>query len=173
MSYFYFYDLPVYRLSEDLYYSARSSFVENNIFHPGFSQENKRDFYKRYPNREIVFRDYLEKKYGGCWTFNEIIGYIRLHFLGSQIRGMYFSVLSKKIVRTRKKQFEWKTWKLAPEIDIEPPFGNFEILAAVREYIEDCKKEIPKRVIDTSSFDAISQFINWEGLLKYSQQRVD
>lgn len=167
---FYFYELPVYRVSEDSYYSARNAFIEENIFHPGEPQEAfKRDFYKKNPDREIQFRDHLEKAYGGCWRFNEIIGYIQLHFLGSQVRGEYYSVSRKRIIRTRKKQFEFQTWKLAPEVEIEPPYGNLEILAAVREYIEDCKKEIPKRVIDTSTFDVVAPFIDWVAIFKKSR----
>jgi len=170
MSNFYFYDIPVYRLPEETYYSDRKAFIEENLFKPNTPESDFRiDFYKKYPDRAAIFRYHLEKRYGGSWRFNEIIGYIRLYFFGSQIRGEYYTVDSKRIVRTRKKQFEWRTWKLAPEIDIEPPYGNSEILVAIREYIEDCKKEIPKRFIDTSTFDIIKQFIDWKALLKHSR----
>jgi hypothetical protein len=68
-------------------------------------------------------------------------------------------------VRTRKKLFEYKTWKLTPEVFIEPPQGNREIVAAVREYIEDCRRELPRRYIDASMFEAEVSYINWVALL--------
>lgn len=108
----------------------------------------------------------MAKTYGGCWEFNEIIGYIRLHFLGSQVRGEYFSVNKKRIVRTRTKQFEFMTWKLAPEVEIEPPYGTAEILNAIYQYIEDCRHEVRTRYIDTSKLDAIAPFVDWERLFR-------
>ncbi len=106
-------------------------------------------------------RNHLTEKYGGCWQFNEIIGYIKLDFLGSQIRGEYFAVDRKRIVRTRTKTFEYKTWKLAPEIDIEQPYGTGEVLGAIQRYIQACKAELPKRFIDTSNFDKLAPHIDW------------
>jgi hypothetical protein len=65
-----------------------SSKILSMSFFPGSSRkllESQRD-------RKIRFLDHLEMRYGGPWNFNEIIGFIRLHFLGSQIRGEYFAV---------------------------------------------------------------------------------
>lgn len=118
------------------------------------------------PNANAAFRDHLERVYGGCWEFNEIIGYIRLHFLGTQVRGEYFSVSRKRIVRTRTKTLEYQTWKLAPEVDIEPPYGNAEILAAVREYVDDCRHEVPQRFVDATLFEALAPYINWVAVLR-------
>jgi hypothetical protein len=118
MSICYFYDVTVYRLDEKTYYSKRAIFIDEALF-PKHSSDSdalrKRD--NDNPRENMGFRDHLGRIYGGCWRFNETIGFIRLHFLGSQIRGDYFSVVRKRIVRTRTKTFEYRTWKLAPEID--------------------------------------------------------
>ena len=167
MAWRYFFDLPVYRLPRDKYYEDRNAYIENALFFPGSSDEaylRQRD--KADPHRNDAHRDHLERSYGGCWEFNEIIGYIRLHFLGSQVRGEYFAVAKQRIVRTRTKTLEYRTWKLAPEIDIEPPFGTAEVLSAIRQYIDDCKDEVPKRYIDTSIFDTLAPHVDWGALYR-------
>lgn len=162
----YFFDLPVYRLTADAYYAARSEYIDV-LFRPGSPDEQHlRELDRNNPRDKDWFRDYLGKSYGGCWEFNEIIGYIRLHFLGTQIRGEYFSVNKKHIVRTRTKRFEFMTWKLAPEVEIEPPLGTAEIHDAICQYIIDCRREVPSRYIDTSQFDTIAPFVDWERLYR-------
>lgn len=170
----YFFDLPVYRLTAGTYYAARSDYIDKVLFRPGSPDEQYlRGKDRNNPRDKDWFRDYLGKTYGGCWEFNEIIGYIRLHFLGSQVRGEYFSVNKKRIVRTRTKRFEFMTWKLAPEVEIEPPYGTAEILDAIYEYINDCRREVPKRYIDTSKFDTIAPFVDWEGLFRRKKQSCE
>jgi hypothetical protein len=157
----YFFDLPVYRLSAEQYYAERDAYIKRIIFRTGTPEApdlQQRD--KASPRINAAFRNHLTEKYGG-WEFNEIIAYIRLHFLGSQIRGEYFAVDRKRIVRTRTKPFDYKTWKLAPAIDIEQPCGTREVLGAIQRYIQACKSELPQRFIDTSSFDKLAPHIDW------------
>lgn len=145
-----FFDLPVYRLAREIYYQQRAEYVEG-VLAPKNSTQTE----------ELCIRDHLERSYGGIWEFNEIIGYIRLYFLGTQVRGEYFSVSKKRVVRTRTKTFEYQAWKLAPEVDIPHPFTQETILCSIREYINACKKELPKRYIDTSMFEAIAVNVSW------------
>ena len=161
----YFFDLPVYRLPRDKYYAAREAYVDSIVYQIGTPSEAfMRQREKDDPGFFITIRDHLIKKYGGCWRFNEIIGYVRLHFLGGQIRGEYFAVDAKRVVRTRKKTLEYKSHKLAPEVDIETPYGKPEILTAVRRYIEDCKAELPDRSIDTENFETLAPHVDWVAL---------
>jgi hypothetical protein len=167
MSHLNFYDLPVYRLSRDAYYAARDTHIEKVLFRTGTSDEQAmREREKLNPRINDAFRNHLECSFGGCWEYNEIIGYIRLHFLGSQVRGEYFAVLKKRVTKTRTKTFEYKTWKLAPEVDVEHPYGTIEVLQAIRQYIEDCKKEVPRRYIDTSRFEVLAPHVDWEGVFR-------
>lgn len=142
----YFFDVPVYRIPEGQYNRERDAYIEANL------------------NQNADIRDHFWRSYGGCWQFNEIIGYIRLHFLGSQVRGEYFGVNKKRIVRTRTRTFEHLTHKLAPEVDILQPLTSESILAAVREYLENCKKELPLRHIDTVLFEVIAEHVDWRAL---------
>ena len=165
----YFHDLPVYRLAQGAYYKARDEYVENALSPSGTPRvASLRNMAENEPDSFRAWRSHLQQSYGGCWEFNEIVGYIRLHFIGTQARGEYFASPKKRIVRSRKKVFEYKTWKLAPEAFIAPPRGNAEILVAVRKYIEGCKRELPRRYVDTSVFDALALHIDWVGLLRES-----
>lgn len=158
----YFFDIPVYRLCSDDYEKQKRAYVEKTIFSDAMS----RDFYERYPDKEIQFRDHLERQYGGIWRFNEIIGFIRLHFLGSQIRGEYFATNAERIVRTRRKVFEYQTHKLAAEIDIPEEASNNQILGLIGEYLNDCQQELRGRYLDRSVFDEIGPYVDWKSLLR-------
>ena len=163
----YFFDIPVYRLTRDKYYLERDEYIDKTLYpmNSAYSEQLRIQDEKN-PNRNDAFKNHLENYYGGCWEFNEIIGYIRLHFLGSQVRGEYFGVNKKRIIRTRKKTFEYKTWKLAPEVDITFPLSQSGILKATRDYIQDCKKELPNRYIDDSMFETLAKHINWMDCFK-------
>jgi len=167
----YFYDLPVYRLPSDRYYAEREAFIDSTVFLVGTPSETAlRERERQNPRVNDGFRDHLERSFGGCWEFNEIIGYIRLHFLGTQIRGEYFAVSRSRIVRTRTKTFEYQTWKLAPEVDIEAPYGSGEILTAVRQYIDDCRREVPRRFVDSSMFEVVAPHIDWASLFRAARK---
>jgi hypothetical protein len=161
----YFYDLPVYPLTREQYGKEIEGEIEKVLFPPGASYTaRRREMEKINPHATNGMRDHLATKFG-AWDFNEIIGFIRLHFLGAQVRGEYFSVSKKRLVRTRTKTLEYQTWKLAPEVDIEAPYGNAEILAAILTYIEDCRREVPRRYIDSSLFNEVARHVDWTAIL--------
>ena len=162
----YFFDVPVYRLSENKYYSERTKYVEKKLY-PGAHEviKKKQEFYKDNPNHKLMFEECLIRAYGGQWMYNEIIGFIRLHFVGRQIRGEYYSLDSKRIVKTRRKQFEFKAWKLAVEINIPKNSNSIEIYTLICEYLDNCKKELKQRYVDTSLFTVLGPHIDWASLL--------
>lgn len=163
----YFFDVPVYRLAREKYYNERDAYVEESLFPTNsLFVEAARVRDKTDPRQNDMIRSNSQRSYGGCWEFNEIIGYIRLHFLGSQVRGEYYTVRRKRIVRTRTKTFEYQTWKLAPEIGIPNPPTQAGILDAIREYLDDCKKELPRRHADTSMFEAVAPHVDWLALYR-------
>lgn len=163
----YFLDLPVYRITEDRYYSDRAAFVDRILFPPDvpYSEQRRADE-KKNPSSLVGVRDHFEKAYGGCWRYNEVIGYIRLHFLGSQVRGEYYGVNRRRIVRTRTRQLEYMTWKLAPEVDIPRDATDGIIFGAVREYVDDCRAELKGRYIDDTQLTALGPHINWRELYR-------
>jgi hypothetical protein len=156
-------------LTGDNYNKQRRQYIDNAIFPKNFPDSDAlRKLDEKDPSQNAVFREHLQKSYGGCWRFNEIIGYIRLYFLGSQIRGEYYGVRKQRLVRTRTKKMEFQTWKLVPEIDIPFPTSNKEIFCTVNEYLDKCKKALPRRYIDTSMFEVIAPYINWRKLYEDS-----
>ncbi|MBA2587607.1 MAG: hypothetical protein H0U98_03185 [Alphaproteobacteria bacterium] len=112
--------------------------------------------------RSLALQGHLENSYGGPWRFNEVIGHIRLNFLGSQIRGEYFGVSAKRVLRTRKKLFLYKTHKLAPEVSLPFKASNNQIWDAVQEYIEDCRSELRGRYVDAELLSTIGPHIDWQ-----------
>ena len=83
------------------------------------------------------------------------------------MRGEYYAPSKKRIVRTRTKTLEFQTWKLASEVDIELPVTNATIRNAISEYIEACRKEVPRRFVDATLFEALSQHVDWLSFLRH------
>lgn len=162
----YFYDVPVYRLEEERYVDDLNRHIESTLFpdsDPLSSTLRERD--RLNPSENSSFRDHIADKYGGCWLYNEIVGYIRLFFLGSQVRGEYFAISQRRAFRTRHKTFVLKSLKLAPERQIPNTTANLSIFEAVLQYINDCRKELPRRHIDSRLLEAVGPHVDWQALL--------
>jgi hypothetical protein len=156
----YFFDLPVYRLPQDLYQEQQERKITNQI---SYITQGNPNYDLPKDNKAAISRHQYEKY--GSWLFNEII---RLHFLGSQIRGEYLSAEKKRTGLSRHKVFVYKTHKLAAEVSIYPTqnITSVEIFKFIQEYIADCKKELMKgRVIDDSIFMTVGAYIDWRALL--------
>ena len=163
----FFYDLPVYRLPEEIYYRKRCEYIDNVLYPPNAPySEERRAKEKLDPSAVLGLRDHLQRSYGGMWRFNEIIGYIRLHFLGSQLREEYYAVRRERIVRTRKKQLEFHSWKLVAEHEVPIDSSNDEIYSIILQYIDDCRKTLRLRHIDSSGFERIGPYVDWRALHK-------
>lgn len=161
-----FIDIPVYRISLEKYQQDRDKYIEEQMYGkpPDIDYEMK-EFHKRNPEMKKQFEQHLWQRYGGSWHFNEIIGWIQLYFLGSQIRGVYSSVTAKKIMRTRKKIYEFKTDKIVSEMDIPPSASNPEIFKIVQSYLAECRKVLRRRHLDTSRLEIIGPYLDWRGLI--------
>jgi hypothetical protein len=169
----FFFDIPVYRLSKDEYYSQRNKYIEQEMYSgPPEAINKKRELHKRYPYHKLSYEECLVNNYGGQWDYNEIIGFIRLHFVGNQIRGEYYSVSAKIITKTRKKQFEFKAWNLVNEIDIPIDSNNFIIFKIICDCLENCGKKLKKRYIDTSLFKVIGPHVDWVALMNTKSLKV-
>ena len=171
MKEYYFYDVPVYRLNKELYYRDMDKYIEKNMY-SGSARQRKvmEDFYKTEPEQRQSTEDRLRQSYGGAWEYNEIIGFIRLYFFGTQIRGEYWSVDSQRVVRTRKKTFKYKTRKLASEIDIYREPDGPTIFSKILEYLDRCKKELRGRYFDITHLKTIGPYVNWKSLYEDSKK---
>lgn len=160
--------LSVYRLRREKYYSERDEYIEKTIY--SGSKEHisfQHNFHKRTPVIKQQYENHLRHKYGGCWKYNEIIGFIKLHFLGRQIRGEYFRVKAERILKTRKKTFEYITHKLAPERSIEKSADNEKTYKIIKGDIEDFYKELQRgQFIDDGHFCFLGYYVDWRKLLE-------
>ncbi len=161
----YLYDIPVYRLPEKRYYQEMNAYIDGVLVPNGTpDREVLLEESRHNQSRDVWFRGHLGKSYGGMWRYNEIIGYICLHFLGSQVRGEYYDVNKKRIVRTRRKVLEYRTWKLAPEREIWDSSSSEKIYAVMLQYLNDCREELPRRYVDSSLFEEIGPYVDWKAL---------
>lgn len=162
--------MPVYRLSRERYYKDMDEYIKKHMYSESPSHTKMmEDFYRKEPSQRIAKEERLRKIFGGAWEYNEIIGHIRLYLLGTQIRGEYWGVNSKRVVRTRKKILEYKTWKLASEIDLHREPDSFSIFSKTMEYLGKCQKELEGRYIDTDNFKAIGPYVDWKSLYEDSK----
>lgn len=152
----YFFDIPVYRISPEAYQAileAKHAGLETDVHHR-FLKANL-----ALPVHDRALIDSL----GGSWMYNEIVGYIRLHLIGSQIRGEYFEKSNLRV--SRKVQFKYKTHKLAPELELPLTKKNADIYSVILQYLQSCKHELPKkRYLDTSIVETIGSLVNWKKL---------
>lgn len=156
----YFMVIPVYRLSEERYYSQMDEEFERLVsksWDSSFRQEN--------PDLVDNWKNHHRSSYGGDWEFNEVIGHIKLFFMGSQVRGEYWSTKPRRKKKTRKKEFEFKAHKLAVESEIREK-TNKGVLAAIEEYLSRCQKELKNRHIDLREFEALKEYIDWMSVHK-------
>lgn len=165
----YFIDIPVYRLEKDKYYSQRDAYVEINLYgkNPEEIKKNK-EFYMNNSDLERASRKRLLNSYGGPWDFNEIVGYIKLFFFGNQIRGELWQVDRKRFIRTRKKIIHFKSHKVVYELTIPENSSSNEIFDIISAYLNNAKKKLKNRYMDTRHFELIGPYINWNSL--YSER---
>lgn len=164
-----FFDVPVYRLPQREYESHREDYVQQNLSDDSSFAEN---FSCGGPKKEEQWRSRFEEIYGGCWQFNEIIGFIRLFFYGTQIRGELWRVTAKKIVRTRTKVIALREPKVTYEEEI--PFGSsdMQIFRLIMNYLKRAQNErfLRNRFIDTSVLEKIGTHVRWNLLLSFAQR---
>jgi hypothetical protein len=162
-----FFELPIYRTSEEEFYREVQKFIDKQ-----FSNLNdfSKDFLQNNSEEKLGWEQGQRKEYGSIWEYNDIIGYIKLFFYGTQVRGGYWSVTAKRIVKTNKKDFICKDWSFGPAISVHRENDSLGVCNRIIELIDYFKKELKKRFIDTSKFDAISPYIDWKRL--YDEYRL-
>jgi hypothetical protein len=157
--------IPVYRIQRETYYEQRNVFTEKKIF-GGSDAEFKRKYCEDNPEYLRSYKDAIHTNYGGAWEYNEIIGFIKLHILGSQIRGEYCQDDKRRFVKSRSKQFKYVTHKLAPENSFYKGATNGEIYQTICLYVDDCRKELKGRYIDDSNLKNVGKYVDWNSLIK-------
>ncbi len=129
-----FLNLDVYRIPQKSYYTS----LEQEIDH-AFDEPLWRDVPEEVKERSRKQRQLHQYETLGPWEFNEIVGFIRLYFCGTQVRGEYFSSEKTRTRRTRKKVFTFRAYKLAAEVNFRPTSSSEEIYQCILKYVERCK----------------------------------
>ena len=159
----FFFDIPVYRIREESYEAQQEDYVRS---------EMKDDTPGQYVaimyanNPDIRERERLMKNYGGPWQFNEIIGYIRLYFYGTQIRGEWWRTNSQKVTRSRTKRFEYRDPKVTYEEEIPRGSTSRQIYDLIQKYLAraQAEKHVKRFYLDTSVFELIGRHVDWNAL---------
>jgi len=161
-----FFDVHVYRLTKEKYESDQRAFIQREMSADGDC--NVQEMYRCHPDVKRQTENHLWKSYGGSWLFNEIVGFIRLFFLSEQIRGEYFHVEAKKVVRTRRKIFGPLGIEITAPRRIPKKSSNQEIFGHVRNYLSCAQNEgeLKKYYIDTSVLEYIGPHLDWNALLE-------
>ena len=165
----YFFDLPVYRLGYDEYNRTMKDKLDLQL-------DSMRQIHGYEPSqstKDAISQHQYERF--GPWRFNEILGYIRLHFLGSQVRGEYFSAEKKRNPIGRNRVFIFRTLKLAAEIGVSHPWPatNAQIWSGIQSYVNRCRKELARgRVVDDTLLNVVGPHTDWIAILGWNSADV-
>lgn len=168
MANIYFHDLPVYRLPEAPYSVWFNRQVAHLVAHTFLGVASPTPQCVK-GTKKIIERQCYEKY--GPWHFNEIVGYIRLYFLESQIRGEFYSSAKTLPKRARLKVFTQRTDKLTPARDVPASATNSQILDAIKQYVGDCRRELPKLFLDDEWLDRVGPMVDWNSVLQSSSRQ--
>jgi hypothetical protein len=168
----FFFDIPIYRVARSKYESGQRSFVQREMSADGDSNVQER--YRHDPTYKKFMERHFSENYGGCWRFNEIIGFIRLNFFSTQIRGEYWRVTAKRITRTRRKVFTYFGHNVTTEEEIPPRSTNRKIYSLIQKYLVRAQNErhLKKFYIDKSVFENVGPYIDWNALIKLNNLRT-
>ena len=135
------FELPVYRLEEEIYNKSLCEHIEKN---------------------KPMLASYSRKKYGGDWQYNEIIGFLRFYVSGKrQIRCEYWQTDAQRKVKTSKKLFLMTSDSFCTR-SFDPAASNEALKETILDCIDHCKSNLPqKRHIDLRLFMETFNFIDW------------
>jgi hypothetical protein len=169
MTSLYFHDLPVYRLPEAPYSVWLSRQVAHLLAQTFLGVPAPTPVCVKGTKR--VIEKQCNEKYGS-WQFNEIVGYIRLRFVGQQVWGEYYGSSNRMPKRSRNKVFTYKLNKLPAEKDIPVGATNSQIFRAVKQYVNDCAVELPKLYLDDEWLDRVGPMMDWNAVMQASSREV-
>ena len=166
-----FFDVPVYRLTEKSYEQNLEAFIQKEMSGGGYYAQ---ELYRREPDQKQLMEQHLFKSYGGCWRFNEIIGFIRLRFYFSQIRGEYWRINAKRITRTRKKIFTFNEPNATYAEEIPHGCSSGKIFDLILKYLARAQNERRPEgcCVDTTVFELIGAHVDWQALLNCEPART-
>jgi len=158
----YLFDLAIYRISE-------KKFIER------YSADLERYYDSTWPGqgRNAVPQELQEsvdghfwENYGMPWRFNQVVGWLRIYTLGSQVRGeLWFTEATRLVRRRSPPPMRWRGKAFELHTFIEET--SEEIFLNVRAEIEREIRALGRRriVVDLECFENVAPRLDWKELL--------
>lgn len=159
----YFFEIAIYRTSREQFNKKYDSdlqlYLEQFQKLSGFTRDPVID------NTRIHDKQYFWENYGGPWQYNQVIGWVRLYVLGSQLRGDLWMMTGKRLHRKSRNQI--RHVGKAFEIDFTPDESSAQIRSKLEQELERLQKEWckKKRFLDLECFRCLAPCIDWRKLM--------
>jgi hypothetical protein len=149
----YFFEIPIYRCSREAHHAAI---------------ERKRDRFATLPLASAPsdrLRDIFNERYFTEWAYNEVVGWIRVFWLGPQLRAEYHLAKGARHLLAQHRRFE--CCEKLFETDIPDDASNAEIVAEFRRELAGAMrvKHLKGFVVDLTAFDNLAPHVDWRSLM--------
>jgi len=153
--------IPIYRISEEKFYKV----IENTL--DGLANPNKfKKLFEDWENKKLEYKNRMSKYLYYLWQFNEVVGWIGIFKLSTQIRGEIYYKYPGRIFQNSRIKIQW-VGKLF-ELNVTGDESNNEIFEMVKSEIEmEVKntKILKKRYVDLSSFERFGKYFDWNAFM--------
>jgi len=118
-----------------------------------------------------ISESHFWETYGGPWRFNQVVGWVRLFVLGTQIRGDLWMANAKRLTRAGQRRFRFSG--KAFEMSCYEDMASEQIRAEVEERLRSCVRDprSGRLHIDLECFRVASQFLDWRSLCDAGRTR--
>jgi len=159
----FFFEVPIYRVSESKFNTAYDRDLEKHWEWLESASDTPRGRMSGHLLR--ISENRFWETYGAPWRFNQVVGWIRLYVLGTQIRGELWMARARRYTRTGRRRYRWRG--KAFEMSCAKDMTSAEIGAEVEERLQRCVKDLRsgKMHVDLECFRTASQFLNRRGLV--------
>jgi choline dehydrogenase-like flavoprotein len=159
----YFLEIPIYRVSRD-------------AFHAQFNRDQNAHLERQrvlggvqpgqLPDWEMGVRDRFWAAYGTPWQYNQVVGWLRLFRLGTQLRGDLWLVHAKRYARTMAHK-HYRLVGKAFEMWLSSDDSDADIVAQLRGEFAEIERAYKTRnlVLDLECFNNIAPHVRWNDLM--------
>ena len=164
----YFFDIAIYRTSREQfdkkYDSEKRRYLDKLQKLSSFASNPVTD------DTRIHDEQHFWENYGCPWQFNQVVGWIRLYILGSQLRGNLCMMKGKRLHRKSHNQIK-RTGKVF-EVDIFPDESSIQIRTRLEQELKRLQKVLykKKRFLNLECFQNLAPCIDWRKLMHMKGQ---
>lgn len=164
MAEMYLIDIPIYR-------TPRKAFEReiNNRYHARIQEIRAINRAEPSDDIKMNIQERITKEYGGPWRFNQIIGWLRIYALGTQLRGESWLTTAKRITRNPShKQIAWNgnAFEFTTSMNDTSAQIRNELMEEVKSFASSLKSH---RYLDLPQFEMLSLHINWKKIMRHSR----